>query len=374
LGIFDIDKRSKISYTQEELFENTKWPWRIVMQKKHVLYVDDDQDLLDLGKLLLEENDFMVDTVNSAREALKMIEKHEYEAIISDYQMPGMNGIEFFEAMLGRPPEKRIPFIFYTGMGKKEMFYEMRRLEPDAYVQKGGDVDIQFGELTQAVNKAVAQKKINQALQEAEQRLVILDVIASRDVKDIGMALSGYLELLKEDPSDASKHLAGIENAMHALTEYLNDMATYQSVKKNDCGWQHLSMTIGRQAKSYPGLNFINDVGELKIFTANLLLEKAFHVLFENTKKHGEKATTVTVSYEEREDNFIVVYKDNGVGIAPESKEDIFRHNYGDSEGLGLFLLRELFDAVQMSIVEDGEYGRGARFKILIPKEKCLLR
>jgi len=340
----------------------------------YILYVDDDSDLLEIGRLFLEDKGFRVDTANSAHKALKMIEECDYEAIISDYQMPVMDGIEFFETMLGRPPEKRIPFIFYTGMGRKEMFYEMRRLEPDAYVQKGGDVDVQFGELTQAITKAVAQRKTNLALQEAEQRLAILEAIANRDVNDIRMALVGYLELLKENPSDAAKQLVGIEKATNALTEYLSDMATYQSVKKNDCGWQQFSMAIARHAKNYPDLNIVSNVGELRIFTVSLLLEKAVHTLLENTKKYGERATAITISCEEKDGSFVVVYEDDGVGILPEKKEEIFRHNYGANEGLGLFLLRELFGAVQMSIVEDGEYGRGARFKILIPKEKCLLR
>lgn len=61
-----------------------------------VLYVDDEPDLLDIGKLFLEQSgQFQVDTAISATDALTTMQSKVYDAIISDYQMPGMDGIEF---------------------------------------------------------------------------------------------------------------------------------------------------------------------------------------------------------------------------------------------------------------------------------------
>jgi CheY-like chemotaxis protein len=61
-----------------------------------VLYVDDEIPLLELGKAFLEmKGQFSVQTITSASEALILLQSHKYDAIISDYQMPGLNGIEF---------------------------------------------------------------------------------------------------------------------------------------------------------------------------------------------------------------------------------------------------------------------------------------
>ena len=56
-----------------------------------VLYVDDEPGLLEIGKLFLEESrDFSVTTIDSAAAAISLLIKEQFDAIISDYQMPGM--------------------------------------------------------------------------------------------------------------------------------------------------------------------------------------------------------------------------------------------------------------------------------------------
>ena len=63
-----------------------------------LLYVDDDPILLEIGKLYLErDGSCLVDTITSAQAALVQLESTTYDAIISDYEMPDMNGIELLK-------------------------------------------------------------------------------------------------------------------------------------------------------------------------------------------------------------------------------------------------------------------------------------
>ena len=67
-----------------------------------ILYVDDEPSLLEIGKLFLENSGmFSVDTVTSTPKALLALAKKRYDAIISDYQMPEMDGIEFLKQVQG---------------------------------------------------------------------------------------------------------------------------------------------------------------------------------------------------------------------------------------------------------------------------------
>ena len=89
-----------------------------------VLYVDDEPGLLEIGKLFLEQSgQFHVDIVTSAHEALGTLKSTTYDAIVSDYQMPEMDGIEFLKAIRAQYPD--IPFIIFTGKGREEVVIEV---------------------------------------------------------------------------------------------------------------------------------------------------------------------------------------------------------------------------------------------------------
>ncbi len=140
-----------------------------------ILCVDDEEFLLDLCRLFLERGGALqVDTALSAAEALEKITTKEYDAIISDYEMPGMNGVEFLKTI--RSSGNRIPFIIFTGRGREEVVIDALNNGADFYLQKGGDPKAQFAELESKVHHAIKQKNAEFSLQqEREQLLSIFD-------------------------------------------------------------------------------------------------------------------------------------------------------------------------------------------------------
>jgi PAS domain S-box-containing protein len=128
-----------------------------------LLYVDDEPDLLDLCKLFLErEGEFSVVTVTSATSALQLIQERPFDAIISDYQMPLMDGIEFLKKV--RMDFKDIPFILFTGRGREEVVIEAINCGADFYLQKGGAPRAQFSELSHKIRQAIRTKQVEQEL------------------------------------------------------------------------------------------------------------------------------------------------------------------------------------------------------------------
>ena len=128
-----------------------------------LLYVDDEPDLLDLCKLFLErEGEFSVVTIPSATSALQLLKERPFDAIISDYQMPVMDGIEFLKKV--RMDFKDIPFILFTGRGREEVVIEAINCGADFYLQKGGAPRAQFSELSHKIRQAIRTKQVEQEL------------------------------------------------------------------------------------------------------------------------------------------------------------------------------------------------------------------
>jgi len=122
------------------------------------LYVDDDPSLLDVGKLFLERSGrIRVDTEESAAGGLERLSTTTYDIVVSDYQMPGMNGIEFLKLVRARYPT--LPFIIFTGRGREEVVIEALNYGADNYIQKGGDPKAQFTELIHAIRSSVEKKR-----------------------------------------------------------------------------------------------------------------------------------------------------------------------------------------------------------------------
>lgn len=135
----------------------------------NVLYVDDEPALLELTKLFLEQSgEFSVDTIVSAQEANGLLRDRHYDAIISDYQMPAMNGIEFLRHI--RQSGNLIPFIIFTGKGREEVVIEAINSGADSYLQKGGDPRVQFVELGQKIHQIVRRYQAEQKLREGASR------------------------------------------------------------------------------------------------------------------------------------------------------------------------------------------------------------
>jgi CheY-like chemotaxis protein len=115
-----------------------------------VLLVDDDPLFLELSKTFLEVfHDIISDTVDSAREALQSLEKNSYDVVISDYDMPYMDGITFLKTI--RDKRINIPFILFTGVDKEELMRQAMENGANSFIEKIGDPRAQYSELSNKI-------------------------------------------------------------------------------------------------------------------------------------------------------------------------------------------------------------------------------
>jgi len=139
------------------------------MTEISVLYVDDEPALLELAPIYLKRSGLLsITTLDSAKKALEELKVHSFDAIVSDYQMPVMDGIEFLKEI--RKQSDDIPFILFTGKGREEVVVEAFNSGADAYLQKGGNPVAQFFELEQKIRINVNHRRSRQALCESEKK------------------------------------------------------------------------------------------------------------------------------------------------------------------------------------------------------------
>jgi PAS domain S-box-containing protein len=141
--------------------------------KIRILHVDDDPCFLEVTKQLLTiENNFEIDIVTSVNEAHKKMKNQTYDAIVSDYEMPQKNGLEFLKEL--REQENEIPFILFTGKGREEVIVKALNLGSDRYINKNGSPEVVYCELADAINKTVERKKSIQKLKTSTENYRLL--------------------------------------------------------------------------------------------------------------------------------------------------------------------------------------------------------
>lgn len=135
------------------------------VRSKCVLHVDDDPDFAELAKAFLERKaeDLEVLTEYGGADALERLDEASVDAIISDYQMPRMDGIELLRTVRRDHPD--LPFILCTARGSEEVATEAIAADVTDYIQKGTDTD-QWEVLANRVTNAIDRYRTSQQLWE----------------------------------------------------------------------------------------------------------------------------------------------------------------------------------------------------------------
>ena len=106
---------------------------------KNILVIDDEELIIRSLRKLLEKSGYAVLVAKNGQDALAMVEEEDFDLIVADVRMPGMNGIETIKAIyenLGKRGLKRIPVIFITGYADEEIEQRAETLKPVAYIYK----------------------------------------------------------------------------------------------------------------------------------------------------------------------------------------------------------------------------------------------
>ncbi len=230
--------------------------------------------------------------------------------------------------------------------------------------------------ITIGVVRDITESKHNvDALKLANKKLNLLSSISRHDLINQLTPLTGYLALLELEqkgaaPSSESylKKAMASADRIYTMVQFTKE---YENIGVNAPIWQDIGSLIESATKEVQ-LNNVRIVSEIAVGTeiyADPLIQKVFFNLIDNAMRYGVHITTIRFFREGSDGRAIFICEDDGGGIPEEMKEKLFTRGFGKNHGFGLFLSREILAITGITLTEEGETGKGARFVLTIPHE-----
>lgn len=214
------------------------------------------------------------------------------------------------------------------------------------------------------------RKRYERALEQANAKLNLLGHITRHDALNELSVLVGWLQVAQDmaPEGELASCLRNMRAAADHLRDHLEFTAEYQRLGIAKPEWVAVGEAFTRASSevSHEQIEVVSEIDGLEVY-ADPMLVKVFRNLIENTIRHGRKATTARLRSFAQGEDVLLVYEDDGVGVPPERKRAIFEHGEGSHTGLGLFMAREILAITGITIEEDGEFGKSARFVMRVP-------
>lgn len=382
--------------------------------KPHILIVDDDAALLQAlpQALSIRLTAIEVDTSDSALEALKLVQEHNYDAIVSDIKMPGMDGLALLAKIQDLRPET--PTLMITGHGEHDLAVQALRGGAYDFIQKPIDRDYMIAALTRAIQTCRLRREVAEHQRALELHALSLERIVQNRTRELVEAnaakdqflsmvshelrtplttLKGRTQLLlrqtrqEEVQNVVREGLADIERSINRLQVLVNDLLDASIVDTNmfvihrhKCDLVELCRNLLDEytAGDRPSLRFEAPGEPILAELDEDRIGQVILNLLSNARKYSPKGYPITVTLQRVGFEAIISVRDMGVGIPPEDLPHIFDQYYRAPEvkvqrgsqnglGLGLFISRKLVERHAGRIEVQSEPGKGSVFSIFLP-------
>jgi PAS domain S-box-containing protein len=354
-----------------------------------VLHVDDDVVFLKTIKRYLETNKiFHVENSYSVFDAVKKLRQEKYNVILSDYQMPLKNGLEFLSML--RAGGDMTPFILVTVKEKAEVVERALNLGVFRYVEKHGDIARVCAELSDGIQQAHNQHENEEwfrAIYDNQQSGIVIIEPSTHTIVGANTAALDMIGAKKEQIIGSACHtvICPTENGKCPFTDLGQTFNKAEKVLTRLNSKKIPILSIARKAtvagKEYVIESFI-DISEHKLEEQELeeSRKKFVALFFENPEAvvfcdKNFRAVDVNPSftslfgcssdYMKGRDAVDIFTPEN---LKNETnKQRLFQKGAGKGTGYGLYLIKRICEMYGWTLQETGEPGKGVRFVMKIP-------
>ena len=183
-------------------------------ERLSILHVDDDQSVLKISKQILTDmGNFEVDSSSSVDEAFKKLDKHPYDAVVSDYEMPKKTGLDFLKEL--RLQKNEIAFILFTGKGSEEVAATALNLGAEGYYNKDGSIETVYEELSHCIRLLVERKHTQTSLMESKYHIKKVHNSTPNLICSYDLAEHGNIYEFNQGSTENAETKASLEEHSH---------------------------------------------------------------------------------------------------------------------------------------------------------------
>ncbi len=377
-----------------------------------VLYVEDSDIVRESTLCMLEEFFSNIHWAKEGEEGLHKYEKfyrennHYYDLIITDINMPKMNGIEMSRSILRLNEEQTI--LVVSAHNESDYLLRLINMGISHFILKPIEIS-QFQKMIFRILTTLENQKVRRAQHEEIQAMNLILKSAKNEAEHASLqksqflanmsheirtplnAITGFLSLLQEKETDAEKikYLNIIQNSSDSLIQIISDILDISKIESGKMDLDPVDfnpyddlITVAElfQAKATQEgvilqIKYNSDMP--KVLYGDLLrLKQILSNLLSNAVKFTPKGAVVKCITWYKDDHLNIRIKDYGIGIPKEKQEHIFKsfsqaegstvREYGGT-GLGLTISRKLTEMLNGTLTLSSEEGKGSVFLLSLP-------
>jgi signal transduction histidine kinase len=356
-----------------------------------LLYMEDDPGIATLTRKALEQEGIALEIVMDGASGLDLLKENEYDIIMVDYRMPGMNGMEVLEEL--KKEGEHLPVIMVTGGGSEKTAVQAMKLGASDYIVK--DIEAGYLELVPLVIEQVMKRhrlqiEKREAEEAKEQLIKELDAFAytvAHDLKtplySVQINMDRFKKIRELPAEEGDKMVKGMEVMLAKMNNIIEELFVLSTVRSQEVDFAILNMNeIVDEALQRMGFlinerkpeiiiqdNFPNALGHAP------WVEEVLANYISNAIKYGGNPPKIEIGATREPGEYVKFWvKDNGKGISEAQQQKLFvpftrlDTLKAEGHGLGLSIVERIMLKLDGHTGVESELGKGSIFSFYLLK------